>query len=229
LALNNMHWHVAALTLYVPDSMRQQTYAESLGSHLQGDYDPELPPPAYEIVPNTGDAMSSAARTDVKSDTREAFAGPSSQADSPADAQTTYEPLAEPSAYARPPTITQETGTAASSAPPDYIVPSMRTDIYPRYSSPGSFSSPPLSTPSRNLLSFIGGNSNSSNQNQNLDAPPSFSRPLPQNLYYNTFPPTYLIANGKHLDDGFPVVPPPSPVQPHPFSSRDVREVDWIR
>jgi hypothetical protein len=39
----------------------------------------------------------------------------------------------------------------------------------------------------------------------------------------------YLIANGKHLDDGFPVVPPPSPVQPHPFSSRDVREVDWIR
>jgi hypothetical protein len=39
----------------------------------------------------------------------------------------------------------------------------------------------------------------------------------------------YLIANGRYLDEGFPVVPPPSPMQPHPFSSRDVREVDWIR
>jgi len=133
------------------------------------------------------------------------------------------------SAYARPPTVTQ-IGSEAFSSPPDYIGPSERTNVYPRYSSPNSFSSPPSSTPpSRNLLSFVGGSTNPQSQSQSSDAPPSFSRPPPPNLYYTTFPPTYLISNGNHLDKGFPIVPPPSPVQPHPFSSRDVREIDWIR
>jgi hypothetical protein len=169
---------------------------------------------------------------DVKSEattTRDDYAISPNDAGPPADTSTAEEPLDGSSAYARPPTVPQ-IGSEAFSSPPGYMGPSERSNVYPRYSSPSSFSSPPPSTPpSRNLLSLAGGNVNPPSQNQSSDVPPSFSRPLPPNLYYITFPPTYLIANGRHLDDGFPVVPPPSPVQPHPFSSRDVREVDWIR
>ena len=228
------------------DSIRQQTYAvtPSSDSPLQGDsYDLELPPPAYESINDTGNSTHRPGipNIDVKSgDTgpaREAFAvNPSGQADAglpdtpldtPPDTQS--EPSEEPSVYARPPNVTEMIGAGASNAPPAYITPSGRTKVYPRYSSPSSFSGPPLPTPSRSLWSLVGGSADSPSQNQSPPIPPSFSRPLPQNLICDTFPPMYLIANGRHLDEGFPVVPPPSPVQPHPFSSRDVREVDWIR
>jgi hypothetical protein len=231
-----------------PDSIRQQKYTPSSESPLLGDYDPELPPPAYESVPNIGNGIQSTiipnsppatrcsdAHTpgvDVKSEVtlvRESFADPSDQVDAPTDTQTTYEPLAG-SGYARPPNVTEMIGAAASSAPPDYIVPPVRTNVYPHYSYPSSLSSPPLPIPpSRSLLSLVGGSASTPSQNQGPPLPPSFSRPPPHNLVCDTFPPIYLIANGKHLDDGFPVVPPPSSVQPHPFSSHDVREVDWIR
>jgi hypothetical protein len=157
---------------------------------------------------------------------REAFViDPSGQADTHPNTQATYEPLAEPSVYARPANVTEIIGAGASNAPPAYITPSVRTKVYPRYSSPGSFSGS-LLTSSRGLL---GGSANSPSKNRSPPIPSSFSRPPPPNLIYTTFPPMYLIANGRHLDEGFPIVPPPSPVPPHPFSSRDVREVDWIR
>jgi len=195
-------------------------------------YDAELPPPAYECINDIGNSQRAGIpNVDVKSDITapvgEAFAvNPSGQADAPPDTQTTYEPLEGPSVYARPANVTEMIGAGASNAPPAYIKPSGRTKVYPRYSSPSSFSGPPLPTPSRSLLSSVGGSANSPSQNQSPPMPPSFS---PQNLICDTFPPMYLIANGRHLDDGFSVVPPRSPVQPHPFSSRDVREVDWIR
>ena len=198
-------------------------------------YDAELPPPAYECINDIGNSQRAGIpNVDVKSDITapvgEAFAvNPSGQADAPPDTQTTYEPLEGPSVYAGPANVTEMIGAGASNAPPAYIKPSGRTKVYPRYSSPSSFSGPPLPTPSRSLLSSVGGSANSPSQNQSPPMPPSFSRPPPQNLICDTFPPMYLIANGRHLDDGFSVVPPRSPVQPHPFSSRDVREVDWIR
>jgi hypothetical protein len=210
-------------------------------------YDPELPPPAYESIPDIGNStqhtsipnaphtICSDARTpsvDVTPE-REAFAVDSSgQADASRctpDTQTTYEPLTGPSVYARPPNVTEIIGAAASNTPPDNITPPVRTKVYPRYSSPSSFNGPPLSAPSRSLLSSVGRSANSPSKNWSPPIPSSFSRPPPPNLICTTFPPMYLIANGRHLDEGFPIVPPPSPVQPHPFSSRDVREVDWIR
>lgn len=57
--------------------------------------------------------------------------------------------------------------------------------------------------------------------------PPSFGRSPPTHLPYNAFPPTYLAANGKTLEKGFPLAPPSSAVQPHPFVTHDVKEEDW--
>jgi hypothetical protein len=243
---------------YAPDgradriaaSNPSQTYTPSSESPLHRDYDPELPPPAYEGIPDIGNSTQRTgipnaphticpdARTlnvDV-TPVREAFVvdpsgqADASQADIHPDTQATYEPFAELSVYARPANVTDMISAGVSNAPPAYITPSVRTNVYPRYSSPNSFSGPPgLPTSSRGLLSSVGGSANSPSKNQSPFIPSSFSRPPPPNLICTTFPPMYLIANGRHLDEGFPIVPPPSPVQPHPFSSRDVREVDWIR
>lgn len=236
----------SATSLLRSDSVQRQMSSLSSQSSLQGGDDGELPPPAYEIVANAGNsihqindlnlphATSSALSPDpdIKYEVtipRDLFVDSSSEAGPSPDTETMYEPFSASCAYARPPVVPQITGVAASNTPPDYMVPSVRTDMYPRYSSPASFNSPPRSMPpTHNLLSLVGGGTSTSSH-QNPGLPPSFARPPPPNLYYNTFPPTYLIANGRHLDDGFPVVPPPSLVQPHPFSLRDVREVDWIR
>lgn len=63
-----------------------------------------------------------------------------------------------------------------------------------------------------------------------IPQPPScFSRrPIP-GLSYGTFPPVYLIGNGKTLHKGFPMMPPPSTMVPHPFATHDVNEADWTR
>lgn len=59
--------------------------------------------------------------------------------------------------------------------------------------------------------------------------PPSFSRAPGNNFPYSPFPPCVLHGIGETLDQGFPVVPPPSTVQPHPFATHDVKEEDWAR
>jgi len=38
-----------------------------------------------------------------------------------------------------------------------------------------------------------------------------------------------LISNGKELSKGFPELPPPCQLSPHPFASHDVTEEDWKR
>jgi len=192
------------------DSVRQQAYTviPSSESPLQGfSYDPELPPPVYESINDIGNSTAQRAgvpNIDVKADHDAApirgvlVVSPSSQADAPPDTQTTYyEPSEEPSVYARPPNISEMIGAGASNAPPSYTQPSGPKNVYPRYSSPSSFTGPPLPTPSRDLLSF--GSAKSQSQDQSPPMPPSFSRPLPPNLIFDTFPPMYLIANGKHL------------------------------
>jgi Domain of unknown function (DUF4646) len=60
-----------------------------------------------------------------------------------------------------------------------------------------------------------------------MGEPPSFLRPPPTNLSYAPFPSTYLISIGKRLEQGFPLLPPPSDIQPHPFVTHDVNEGDW--
>lgn len=97
---------------------------------------------------------------------------------------------------------------------------------YPNYMS----SAPPRPSMSlsRNLLSLAGESSTFLNQlTQSPRTPLPSYRPPAQNLFYTAFPPTYLISNGENLDSGFPLGPPPSPVQPHPFISHDVNEADW--
>jgi hypothetical protein len=227
---------------YAPDgsadriaaSNHSQMYTPSSESPLHGDYDPEPLPPAYERIPDIGNStlrtgipnaphtICPDARTpniDVTPQ-REAFVvDPSGQADASQvdthpDTQATYEPLAEPSVYARPANVAEIIGAGASNAPPAYITPSVRTNVYPPYSSPSFFSGSSLLTSSRGLLSSVGGSANSPGKNWRPSIPSSFSRPPPPNLICTTFPPMYLIANGRHLDEGFPIVPPSSPVQP---------------
>jgi len=53
------------------------------------------------------------------------------------------------------------------------------------------------------------------------------SLPPPASTSRNRSPTTYLISYSTSLGDGFPVVPPPSLMQPHPFASHDVGEADW--
>jgi hypothetical protein len=38
-----------------------------------------------------------------------------------------------------------------------------------------------------------------------------------------------LISNGKDLSNGFPDLPPPCQMNPHPFATHDVTEEDWKR
>ncbi|KAJ8517126.1 hypothetical protein ONZ45_g5662 [Pleurotus djamor] len=59
--------------------------------------------------------------------------------------------------------------------------------------------------------------------------PPAFSRLPSQGSAhsYSTFGAMFLLASSKSIAKGFPVVPPPSMTQPHPFSTHDVLEDEW--
>lgn len=59
--------------------------------------------------------------------------------------------------------------------------------------------------------------------------PPSFMRAPAGQFPYSPFPPCTAISLGTGLDSGFPMLPPPAQVQPHPFMTHDVNEEDWVR
>ncbi|KZP08678.1 hypothetical protein FIBSPDRAFT_874339 [Athelia psychrophila] len=104
-------------------------------------------------------------------------------------------------------------------APPGPSSPPMMQGQYPAYNV-----SPPIGMAGPSS----GGMANQ--RNQRMDKPPpSFSRPPPPGLPYNAFPSTYLIALRGDVARGFPPMPPPSPVAPHPFATHDVNEFDWNR
>lgn len=64
----------------------------------------------------------------------------------------------------------------------------------------------------------------------NKGPPPMWQRQAPPQLPYNAeFPPMCLISNGKDLSKGFPELPPPCQLNPHPFVTHDVAEEDWKR
>jgi len=58
--------------------------------------------------------------------------------------------------------------------------------------------------------------------------PPCFSRPPPDVLSYPSFKAVFLVANQKSLEKGFPLACPPSNDRPHPFTSHDINEADWL-
>ena len=59
--------------------------------------------------------------------------------------------------------------------------------------------------------------------------PPSFTRPIATNLAFEPFPQCALQSLGNELDKGWPLTPPHSFAQPHPFVTHDVQEEDWSR
>ena len=128
-----------------------------------------------------------------------------------------------------------QTSREAFASPSGFIGPSLRPGLRPYYSASDSFDCPPPATvpttpPSPSFFSFFGRTKCS--KEVQVSAPPlpqSFSRHPPPNLSYDKFPPVYLTANSKNLDMGFPILPPPSRIQPHPFTSHDVNEADWSR
>lgn len=62
-----------------------------------------------------------------------------------------------------------------------------------------------------------------------LDPPPTcFSRPFPPQLPYGPFPVTSVMSASKRLEDGFPLMAPPSAASPHPFATHDVTQEHWI-
>ncbi|KAH7884758.1 hypothetical protein F5I97DRAFT_1938131 [Phlebopus sp. FC_14] len=101
------------------------------------------------------------------------------------------------------------------------------TGSHPYYNSPIAGPSAPIQgrgpSPSgdggMSLASFFG----------ERGPPPSWQRPPPPQFPYNQFPPMCLISNGKELSKGFPEVPPPCQLAPHPFATHDVTEEDWTR
>jgi hypothetical protein len=102
----------------------------------------------------------------------------------------------------------------------------LHNNLSPYSQTPGDGSTPQDRSPSPNngngglsLASFFG----------NSGPPPMWQRQPAVNLPYSQFPPMCLISNGKDLSKGFPHVPPPCQVHPHPFSTHDITEEDWTR
>ena len=151
----------------------------------------------------------------------------------------THHPTQHPPQTVQPPPY--ESGHGYTSRRyPEPTTSQTETPIQPQHSQPyGSLplSSDSESSPSRppfgGASQFIGTNSVPSFRGAPSSGithdppPPSFLRQPPKNLPYDSFQPMFLIANGKFLDKGFPLIAPPSAAQPHPFASHDVNEEDW--
>jgi hypothetical protein len=70
--------------------------------------------------------------------------------------------------------------------------------------------------------------------NSDTITPLSFSRARAQGprFTYATFKPMFLLASSDKstsLSKGFPMTPPPSKDDPHPFVTHDVNEIDWLQ
>ncbi|KAI6133450.1 hypothetical protein EDD17DRAFT_1553236 [Pisolithus thermaeus] len=149
-----------------------------------------------------------------------------------------YQQSDAPSRQSEYPAPPQESYPAPSGPPPEYLqppsdYPHQGYTPYPQEASQSAVYNPtPLPSthldrsPSPNgrggglsLASFFG----------NQGPPSSWQRPPPSNLPYNQFPPMCLISNGKDLAKGFPELPPPCQLAPHPFATHDVTEEDWKR
>lgn len=104
----------------------------------------------------------------------------------------------------------------------------------PPYEGPSSSRSTPATSPAAgpssepSLLQRLKANAGATPAEILSNLPAGFNR-APPNLPNVPFPPCALISLSHELDKGFPALPPPSMVQPHPFTLRDVKEEDWTR
>ena len=120
----------------------------------------------------------------------------------------------------------QSSSSSRASAPPTFPIPFDDNAPPPSYYSDGfanSASSSPFA-PASSITNAgmsvpMGGPGNS----------PSFGRSPSREVTYPSFPPMFLVATGKSLAKGFPIISPASNSNPHPFASHDVYEVDWTR
>jgi len=121
---------------------------------------------------------------------------------------------------------TEQFPTAPGSVKTAGMAPEQPQLIQLQSSSSSAYSSPSFNSEHGNYPSF----SSHSHATYAISTEPSmpFSRRAPQQEY-PSFEPTFLIASGKFLTHGFPALPPPSQVTPHPFASHDVSESDWTR
>lgn len=70
--------------------------------------------------------------------------------------------------------------------------------------------------------------------NSGTITPLSFSRARAQGpgSTYGQFKPMFLLASSEKstsLSKGFPMAPPPSKEDPHPFVTHDINEIDWLQ
>jgi hypothetical protein len=170
----------------------------------------QLDPPSYEYISSTG--------TNVKDP----------RSTTPVNMQGAYPSLARhggPSSQSMVMAPTLDVHAALPQA--GYSEPFLQPALHQQYIT-SSHDSPLPRTPAvaqpRELFSL-----NRSTHPPNTAQPPSFSRTAPPHLPYNLFPPMCLVANGNHLNTGFPLLSPPSVLQPHPFVTHDVNEEDWTR
>ena len=121
---------------------------------------------------------------------------------------------------------TQHFPTVSKSVKTAGTAPEQPQSIQLQSSSSSVYSRPSFNSEPGNYPSF----SSHSHATYAISTEPSmpFSRRAPQQEY-PSFEPTFLIASGKFLTHGFPALPPPSQVTPHPFASHDVSEADWTR
>ncbi|KAF7362645.1 hypothetical protein MVEN_00613600 [Mycena venus] len=109
-------------------------------------------------------------------------------------------------------------GSSSLRAPPAWHTSSSDTALPIAGSPPPSF--PPLSTTHSHSYLPV---------SVKPAEPPSLTRLPPSNLPRTSFQPMFLLAEGNSLSKGFPYAIPPTSVQPHPFSIRDVNETDWTQ
>ncbi|KAF8442297.1 hypothetical protein L210DRAFT_957269 [Boletus edulis BED1] len=202
---------------------------------------PPPPPPPTSDTPqsDSGRSFSSSSSNSVNPHWKEPpTQGPYTSRDgAPAPAPVGYAPPPPQESYPPPQGPPPSYGYAQTHSPsePAYdqkgpTGPSHETYLSP----PPGISSGPYTPPPPDAGSSSHDTSESSAMSLgaffgNKGPPPMWHRQPAPTLPYNTFPPMSLISNGKDLSKGFPELPPPCQVNPHPFASHDVTQEDWKR
>jgi hypothetical protein len=119
-------------------------------------------------------------------------------------------------------------------APPSYVARNTYAATNDKTPAFGDESGHPSSPTSSSFyasapLSAIAGPSDLQRSQKDSEGLSIFSRVPSRELSYSSFQPMFLLCKGKSLDKGFPPLPPPSSIQPHPFNFHDITEGDWLR
>lgn len=138
-------------------------------------------------------------------------------------------PPAYDSVVSRQPTAPQTNWPSGAGGSSSLTVP-VQNNLHSRYynsTSTSTYRPTPPPSLSRSFMHLISPPNPAKPSSTPL--PTSFSRTTPSNLPYGAFSPMYLTANGRHLNKGFPFLPPVSVEAAHPFLTHDIAESDWTR